>query len=120
MDKRSVRLRAGHIIDVQVASDIDEALRKNARYVTSYWGRKPLSLDSINKYKSEDYKMFGSYYVPILFSGPSVEARILELWHVISKALHIILNPTPSISEVDDLRRMIVSIHVLFSDIFYR
>lgn len=63
------------------------------------WGCLPLSLCHTHHFKAEDFKNFGLFYAPFVFSEPLVSTDISKLWNLVSWMLHIVLDHTLSLKH---------------------
>lgn len=115
---KSVLQNAAYIQSEAIICTINSTIEQSQTLIPSGWGRAPLSLNFIHQFKAEDYKNFGMYYGPVLFSARLVSSDIAKLWALVSRMLHIVFDPTPHVSSIRELRSHISLIVALFDKIF--
>ena len=108
-----------YVISETHKKDMNRALADGARGIPGCWGRASESLEHMATFKAEDFKNFGLFYGPILFSGQGVSQRISRLWGITSNIIHITCDPSPALEDVEVIRQLLQEAHALFAACFH-
>ena len=116
--KHAARLRSPFILPADVLQRINSVLVRSKAHSPSSWGRHPLDLTKLSKFKAEDFKLFGLYYGAVLFQGQGVHEDITRIWKVTAAVLSIAFDPTPARSDIQSLQQNVAILHAQFGSIF--
>ena len=117
-DSRCIGTGCTHALSEEAREVVNKTLRSAAATIPSSWGRPPLELSKLSSYKAEDWKMFGMFYGPAIFTTGLTGPRIAQLWSITSQMLHISFSASPSVSDAAMLRDASVEALKLFGEIF--
>lgn len=101
-------------------NDVNQALECCKIVFPPTWGRYPLPITDICRYKAETFKNFALYFeVPIIYAlFPRSSSKVL-LWVHLRNMIEIISNPTPQATDIFRLKIFVQAFHSTFSDLFY-
>lgn len=119
LHKRCKLPNAHYSIRSERVDQISEVLNNAKSWTPSSWGRHPMGLADLNKYKAEDLKMFGIYYGFVVFRGCEIDVKVTKMWALTSKMLSIVFDPSPRKDDILSLQIVVAKLNALLRETFY-
>lgn len=105
-------------------ADVEKSLDVCATGFPSDWGRAPIAVSQLGKFKADTFKNFAMFYLVPIFYGlfsqsrsPSHKAK-LDLCSTFQSIIYISFNHVPKRSDIEKLKVYVQKFHALYSMVF--